>query len=358
MKKLMKLLSTSLFVLMLFASCTSTVGLGLQEGDGDSDSEGKNREEIKGKQRSKRLSLGSMEKEFRAVVDEGNMEDIADFLATVQEFDINAVRIEGKPVLQYAVELDSEELLGLFLSQNVNLNEKDETGMTALMLAAKRGNKEMAKLLLDHGADPWLINNDKQTALSIAKGLLKGNFEEDETMVYLLQNYYESLLHKAIKNGQLSEVERLIARGVEAGNKVRGCHTGDNSLHRAIGCGQKPIAELLIKNFVASNSSVARLDLKNHYGETPLHCAVDKDDFETAQLLLINDARVDALDFDSCTPLHRVAETGNLKIARLLLDHGAKLNKKNSNDKTPLDLAIAKGNNEVANLLREWGNRK
>ena len=44
------------------------------------------------------------------------------------------------------------------IKQGVNLNEKDDTGMTPLMIAVYNGNYEIAKLLINNGADINAIN--------------------------------------------------------------------------------------------------------------------------------------------------------------------------------------------------------
>jgi len=54
------------------------------------------------------------------------------------------------------------------LSRGVNVNARDEHGMTALMRAARQGHAAVVRALLDHGADPNVARNDKFTALALA----------------------------------------------------------------------------------------------------------------------------------------------------------------------------------------------
>lgn len=49
-----------------------------------------------------------------------------------------------------------------------DINARNEHGVTALMRAAYHGRVQMVRMLLEHGADPNLMRNDKFTALSIA----------------------------------------------------------------------------------------------------------------------------------------------------------------------------------------------
>ncbi len=54
------------------------------------------------------------------------------------------------------------------LSRGVDVNARNEHGMTALMRAARLGHAAVVRALLEHGADPNLARNDKFTALALA----------------------------------------------------------------------------------------------------------------------------------------------------------------------------------------------
>jgi len=62
---------------------------------------------------------------------------------------------------------DVEELL-LLLPRIGNVNVRNRHGTTALMKAAFRGHEPMVRALLEHGADPNLMRNDRFTALALA----------------------------------------------------------------------------------------------------------------------------------------------------------------------------------------------
>jgi len=54
------------------------------------------------------------------------------------------------------------------LSHGVDVNARNEHGMTALMRAARLGHAPVVRALLEHGADPNIARNDKFTALALA----------------------------------------------------------------------------------------------------------------------------------------------------------------------------------------------
>lgn len=60
-------------------------------------------------------------------------------------------------------------LMRLLIKQNTDVNLQDLDGETALMLAARYGNIEVVKLLLQLGADPFMKNKDGKRALQLAK---------------------------------------------------------------------------------------------------------------------------------------------------------------------------------------------
>ena len=76
---------------------------------------------------------------------------------------------KGVPVLVAAAGCPNglEEVRTL-LEAGVNVDSRDATGRTALMAAAKHRRTEVAEVLLDHGADPALVDSRGWTALTVA----------------------------------------------------------------------------------------------------------------------------------------------------------------------------------------------
>ena len=54
------------------------------------------------------------------------------------------------------------------LAHGANINTQDNNGLTALMEAVNADSSETVKLLLEHGADPALTNDEDMTAMAIA----------------------------------------------------------------------------------------------------------------------------------------------------------------------------------------------
>src|SRR5688572_12014437 len=77
---------------------------------------------------------------------------------------------------------DTDVLAGI-MSRNVDVDARNEHGMTALMRAAHNGHERMVRALLKHGADPNITRNDKFTALALA-----AFFGHTETVRILIEN--------------------------------------------------------------------------------------------------------------------------------------------------------------------------
>ena len=89
--------------------------------------------------------------------------------------------VNGRPALFAA---SSPAVAKVFLDHGVDVNTRDSTGTTALMVAAGTGRHDVAKFLIEHGADVNAVSTKGETALSIAS---TGPFGADRQMMKLLK---------------------------------------------------------------------------------------------------------------------------------------------------------------------------
>jgi ankyrin repeat protein len=121
------------------------------------------------------------------------------------------------------------------------------------------GDAKLAKILLDHGADPNLTKNDHTTPLMVAAGVGLGAVRGEDP----------SLLHPN-EEGGVEIIKMLLARGadINASNDV-----GTTALHGAVTRSQglgNGTSEKIIQT-LADNGII--LDAKDKRGRTPLDLA-------------------------------------------------------------------------------------
>ncbi|KAH7153533.1 hypothetical protein EDB81DRAFT_791537 [Dactylonectria macrodidyma] len=101
--------------------------------------------------------------------------------------------------------------------------------------------------------------------------------------------------------------------------------------------------------------SVAFLDMRDEYGQTPLLRAAAVGHEAIVRLLIDRGAAVDLEDDEQRTPLIRAATSGHEAVAQILLDHGALINAKNRFGQTALFGAVNEGFTAVVRLLLDAG---
>src|SRR5215216_6322628 len=100
-------------------------------------------------------------------------------MATAKKFLFDAATRE----LWRVAENGDTEALAAILSRGVDVNARNQHGMTALMHAARNGHERMVRALLEHGADVNITRNDRFTALALA-----AFFGHTETVRILIEN--------------------------------------------------------------------------------------------------------------------------------------------------------------------------
>lgn len=75
------------------------------------------------------------------------------------------------------------KLIRLMIAHKANLNLQDDSGDTALLIATRLGNSQVAKLLLNNNADPNLANCRGETPLKIAQN------SPDHELISLFSSY-------------------------------------------------------------------------------------------------------------------------------------------------------------------------
>ncbi|NDQ56143.1 MAG: hypothetical protein GZ088_03595 [Acidipila sp.] len=177
---------------------------------------------------------------------------------------------------------DLEKIQSLLKTNPDLVFSEDDQGSSPLHMAAWRGQKDVAELLLASGADVNAKDNFNITPLQTA-----AMFDHKDVAQLLLA-------HKADVNAK--------------NNK------GTTSLHYAAISGYKDVVELLL-------ASKADVNARRIDGDTPLIWAAMTGSKDVAELLLANGADVNANGRNARTPLQVAAVAGHKDVVELLRRH-------------------------------------
>ena len=171
------------------------------------------------------------------------------------------VKGSGRTALHIAAYYGHQSLVKLFLETEVNINEQDDEGRTALMLAVERGHRvRVVAELVKAGADVSLKDKKGMTAVQLAKG-----YDMVEQLVRevgdLSREDRSRILWHACDFGDLSMVRSVI----EAGCDVDHIHKGQTPVMMATLRGHDSIVkELILANCdVQIRGSVLYRDMAN-----------------------------------------------------------------------------------------------
>jgi ankyrin repeat protein len=214
--------------------------------------------------------------------------------------------------------LDLLRILDSAAGAQVDWDATDSSRRTPLHLACSptRNYVKIAEFLLEHGADPNLLD---ETGCSprhdaAAKGMtdvVKVLLRNTRTDPGLPENSSRTALHKAAYRGQVEVVNLLLSRSPET------------------------------------------VDPRDASGLTPLHDASRQNKDKVAERLILAGADVDARTRTGATPLHLAARNGALAVAHLLMsaDADALITLDNAKE-TPVKAARRKGHTAMIELLQ------
>lgn len=259
--------------------------------------------------------------------------------------------------------------------------------------AASQGDVESVRLLLKHGADPNLVDKNKQTPLHLAArsghvelARLLVNNGADPNVGKKIIRPFPTALHVAAEHGQAEVATLLLESGADPNaHAAYGIWTGRVPLQVAAEHENLDVAYALLKNGAELSwpmtggkfqKKLLRLAVRKGHRElaaylenpvqqapivTPLHAAAGRGDVETVRRLLEDgaDPNERSTATDQMTPLHTAVGRGQVETARILLDNGAdpngELKFSSLVEVAPLHLAAEHNHAEVAELLLKRG---
>jgi ankyrin repeat protein len=236
---------------------------------------------------------------------------------------------DGNTVLHYVAMAESKEMAKFLLNKKaVSIMALNDNGRSPLMIAALRGNDEIARILIDHGANIF----DQDFYGTTVAGLAASN-GHCALMQLLIENGVDptggsdscwSPFESAILTGHEKVVELLIQRINFADLPLR----PDSLLIDAIEFGYRGIARMLIEKGYDLSS-------QNREGSTALHWAAFSDWEDIVRLMLERGADIS------------VRSTST----RLLFSNITKRDNHIMFGKTALEIAISEGHDSIEAIL-------
>ena len=261
------------------------------------------------------------------------LHSIVNFLVIEHSQDVHSrILIDNATPLHLASRYGHIEVARILLEFGADLTAQNRDWETPLHVALRDGQVEVACMLLEFGADPTAQNENGDTLLHVASRVGQVQVAHmllDRVADLAAQNEDgETPLHLALLRGHVEVAGMLIKRGADLTAKNK---DGETPLCLALRVGHVEVACMLIEHG-------ADVSTREEDGWTPLHLASRDGQVEIACMLIKHEAHVSAQEEDGWTPLHLASFNGQVEIARLLIEHGADVTTKNKDRETPLDL--------------------
>jgi ankyrin repeat protein len=284
--------------------------------------------------------------------------------------------------LHFAARQGQLEAVRKLIDAGADLDAVDEEGTNALVLATLNGHLDVAGLLLAAGADPNVADSYGRTVLFVATDLntIDANPRPAPKITSELKPI--DIVKMALEKGADPNVE--LKKGLPAYLAQGGAHNpildkGATPFLRAAMSGDLAIIDLLLTAGAKPLTATAeREPMKMGDREVPsngrttslmaaagvgwrdqLSRGRDEDAISLIGMLLEMGADINAANQSGDTALHGAALRGSTTIIRYLVDHGADVTARNEKGWLPLDIALGQPeeripyNEATATLLKE-----
>lgn len=221
--------------------------------------------------------------------------------------------------------VDAEALI----QEGADVNKVNIRGYTPLQVACINGYIEVARVLLDHGAEfSSPIDPRLPSALQLA-------CDPKNIPLILLLIKKGADINPLLFNPEHAQL--LIAPDILNQKDTE----GNTPLHKACLYGKSRVIEILLD---------AGADVKsiNNKKEIPLHLVINPD---CVNLLMGHIFDINAKDQDGNTPLHKACLAGRVEVVKMLLLSGVNRSLTNNKGQTPLDLVSMEKEKAMRSLV-------
>jgi ankyrin repeat protein len=256
----------------------------------------------------------------------------------------------GLTALLFAARQGEMETAKALLDAKADINAVDSDGNNALVLAILNTHYDLTKMLIERGADPNITAKNGRTALYSAVEMHDMDWSprpaHKETDTATSMDIIHALLdHKANVNAQLIAPAPIQKHAQDMGDKTmaagttpftRAARSADVELmHLLLDKGADP--KLVGKDNQTALMVAAGVNYNDHIKGT------EEEALEAVKLCVSLGLDVNAATDKGETALHGAAKRGADSITKYLVEKGANVNAHNKHGFTPLDYALGKG---------------
>lgn len=232
----------------------------------------------------------------------------------------------------------------------------DYVGRTALIIACQAKHERSANMLLEHGADVTLKDEDSHTALHYAICANKHNLAKAilsrRSSIHVFTDIDE-VFYQACASGFTELVTQCIEayadRGFDEVYQFRPSDSKRTPLHAAAASGHRGVVALLLSQDV-------EVDSTDSEDKTPLGLAATSGHVDIVKCLIDAGAEASHRDSTILRDLAGVSHTSarHSEIISMLLEKGADPNDEDDDGQTSLHIAVFAGNIEAVRLLVQY----
>lgn len=277
-----------------------------------------------------------------AAVKNGNLTQVQQIInahSMNKQFYLECKTTMQSTALHIAIEQKQFEIAKCLINEGANLYLENHLSDTALSLACSAGDPEFVK---------WILNISQGLEGDFGgKALYKTLEAKNYTMAKLLISYgvgikanldYIPLLNQCIRDQNNEILKLLLEKGVDPNQQ--------DPLYWVAYNGSKKGVEMALTLLEAG----ADINRVSKQGQTPLHSAIVNKNYPVIEFLIKRGASLQIEDNNKCTPLELASQTPGL-LEFILQIPGIDINPKNTKLNSFFQQAIFSGNIKLAKLL-------
>ncbi|EAX91274.1 hypothetical protein TVAG_251180 [Trichomonas vaginalis G3] len=254
---------------------------------------------------------------YDCLVKYAKTQEMRALLIKADQNDVKLKVKKGRTIFDSCSENFVQEIKYFIVQNEGNLEMRNPSGWTPLIMAAGCGQIDSVKYLVSIGADRFAKTNGGSTAISIAT-----------------------------QYGYTKIIDYLMSVGLSPNDFVSG---GQNCLCLAASEGKIDVVRFLVEE------KSIDINEKNQYGKKAIFCATEKGRNEVVQYLISKGADVNDIGFDGIPLAFLAYQKGQNEVYKTLIENGAQTNVNDKNGLNMFHYAATRNDIETAQKCIESG---